>query len=53
MDLADFVLGRFSGAEMSDIERGAEAAARAAEVWLRDGADAAMNQFNRRVTAAE
>lgn len=45
-DAADYVLDRFSKAEASVIRDAISRAADAAETWLRDGLDAAMNRFN-------
>ncbi|MBQ1351325.1 MAG: aminoacyl-tRNA hydrolase [Oscillospiraceae bacterium] len=45
-DLADWVLGSFSAQEVPVMERAIANAAEAAKVLLRDGIDAAMNQFN-------
>ncbi len=46
MDLADYVLGRFHGEELSQIREGVEQAAAATELIIRDGLQAAMNQYN-------
>jgi PTH1 family peptidyl-tRNA hydrolase len=45
-DAADYVLDRFSKAEARVIREAISRAANAAETWLRDGLDAAMNRFN-------
>ena len=45
-DLVNHVLGRFSGEERKIIDQAVERAANAVEVILKEGADAAMNQFN-------
>lgn len=45
-DLADYVLGRFSGEERKIIDQAVERAADAVEMILKEGVDAAMNQFN-------
>jgi len=45
-DGADFVLGRFTKAERPVVERAVQRAADAAEVWLAEGIEAAMNRFN-------
>ena len=45
-DLVNHVLGRFSGEERKIIDQAVERAADAVEVILKEGADAAMNQFN-------
>lgn len=46
MDLADYVLSRFSKEDQALMEDAYKEAARAAEVMIGQGADAAMNQFN-------
>ncbi len=46
-DLVDFVLGRFSKAERAQIDDGEQEAAEAVKVMLTEGAEAAMNVFNR------
>ncbi len=46
MDLADYVLSRFTRVEIPDIRTGCEMAGEAVEVILKDGAAAAMNKFN-------
>lgn len=48
MDLADYVLSRFGKEERSLMEDAYKEAAKAAEVMVTKGADAAMNQFNGR-----
>ena len=45
-DGADFVLGRFTETERPVVERAVQRAADAAEVWLAEGIEAAMNRFN-------
>lgn len=45
-DLADHVLGRFSKDELPMVEEGREAACRAVELLVTQGAEAAMNQMN-------
>lgn len=45
-DLADYVLGRFSDEERKLIDQAVGRAADAVEVILREGAEAAMNQYN-------
>lgn len=45
-DAADYVLDRFSKAELKVIEEAVRRAADAAEVWLSQGPDVAMNRFN-------
>lgn len=47
-DLADYVLGRFSAEERKLVDDAIEKACDAVEVILRDGADAAMNRYNRK-----
>ena len=46
MDLADYVLGRFSKEERPIIRESAASAAKAVYCILTDGMDAAMNKFN-------
>ena len=46
MDLADYVLGRFSAEDRRVMEEAFKTAAKAAQVMITDGAEAAMNQFN-------
>ncbi len=45
-DRADYVLGRFSAAEKTEIELACERAADAVTVWAREGMPTAMNRFN-------
>jgi PTH1 family peptidyl-tRNA hydrolase len=45
-DPADFVLKRFSGAELKDLEFAVDLAADAAEALLADGLEAAQNRFH-------
>ena len=45
-DLADYVLGRFAGEELTTIEQGREDACRAVELMIGQGVEAAMNQLN-------
>ena len=47
-DLADFVLSPFKPEEKDAVREGIEKAAKAVEVILTDGADAAMNQYNKK-----
>ena len=47
-DLADYVLGRFSGPEQERMDEAAKAAADAVRCIIREGADAAMNRYNRK-----
>lgn len=46
MDLADFVLGRFTKIERITVDKGIDDAARAVEVIIAGGIDKAMNMFN-------
>ena len=48
MDLADYVLGRFPKAQEAIMEEAYKAAAEASIMIVTDGADAAMNQYNRK-----
>jgi PTH1 family peptidyl-tRNA hydrolase len=50
MDLADWVLSRFTEAEQAELGRAVLRAADAAECCVKAGAVAAMNTFNRRMT---
>jgi peptidyl-tRNA hydrolase, PTH1 family len=45
-DLADFVLSPFAAGEREETEAMIRRAADAVEVWLREGAEAAMTRFN-------
>lgn len=45
-DAADFVLGKFSQAEMPALQDAIERAVKALQVYLQDGLEKAMNQFN-------
>lgn len=45
-DLADYVLKKLSGSEKKLLDEACENAAKAVEVILSDGIDAAMNEFN-------
>ena len=47
MDLADYVLGRFTKAEEEEIEKAAAAAAEAVELLIAKGAQTAMNRYNK------
>lgn len=51
-DLADHVLGRFSDADRKLADEAIEKAADAVERIICEGADAAMNEYNRKKTAA-
>lgn len=53
MDLADFVLSRFSKSEEKEIDAAAEQAAKAAVMIVTDGIDKAMNAVNTRKTESE
>lgn len=46
MDLADFVLSRYTDAEQKAVEEEMEAAADCALMFVKEGAEAAMNRFN-------
>ena len=46
MDLADYVLGRFSKDEQPIIREGVDKAREAVATILREGAQSAMNKFN-------
>lgn len=46
-DAAKYVLGRFANDERPAIDEAIQRAADAVVVWVRQGAEAAMNQFNR------
>lgn len=46
MDLADYVLSRFSGEELDLIREGIEDAAAAVEMMISEGISAAMNRYN-------
>lgn len=50
-DLVDWVLGHFNKEEKAAMEEAVAKAVRAAELMLTEGADAAMNEFNRKVQA--
>ena len=45
-DLADWVLSRFSGDDRAKVDEALDRAALAAECWVSEGADAAMNRYN-------
>ena len=49
-DLADYVLSRFSSEERKLLDEALKRAADAAVKIMTDGADAAMNEYNRKVT---
>ncbi|MEO7719787.1 MAG: aminoacyl-tRNA hydrolase [Capsulimonas sp.] len=42
----DFVLGKFGKGEQRDVEETIDRAAAAAETWIKDGIEPAMNKFN-------
>ena len=46
IDASDFVLSRFNRSEREEMDLQIGRAADAAETWIRQGVDAAMNQFN-------
>ena len=46
MDLADYVLGRFSGEEQPVIREAVDRAREAVSTIIKEGADSAMNKFN-------
>lgn len=48
MDLANYVLGKFSKNEISDIEDGIKFGADAVSLILKQGAEAAMNEYNKK-----
>lgn len=48
-DLADYVLGHFTGEEREIMDESIRRAAQAVEVMLVSGADEAMNQYNKKV----
>ena len=45
-DVSDFVLSQFSEEERAEIDRAVARAAAAVAVWIRDGIESCMNQFN-------
>ncbi len=47
-DLADYVLGHFSGDEKKIMEQATKEAADAIRMMMTEGADAAMNQYNKK-----
>ena len=49
-DLADYVLGHFSGAERKIMDESAEKAADAVKMMMFESADAAMNIYNKKVS---
>jgi peptidyl-tRNA hydrolase, PTH1 family len=46
-DWADFVLSKFAGEEIPQIEQAVRRAGEAVTVWARDGMESCMNRFNR------
>lgn len=52
-DLADYVLGRFSGPEQERMDEAAETAADAIRCIVEEGVDAAMNRYNKKVNPEE
>lgn len=52
-DLADWVLGHFNKDEKAAVDEAVNKAVNAVEIMLTDGADAAMNEFNRKVSVCE
>ena len=52
-DLADHVLGRFSADDRKLVDEAIEKAAKAVELIIAEGADAAMNVYNKKVSAAK
>lgn len=53
MDLADYVLSHFSGAELETIRDAVKDGADAVEILIRDGVQAAMNKYNKVKKSAE
>lgn len=51
-DLVDYVLGRFSAPEREAMDEAAKRAAEAIRVIIAQGADVAMNEFNRKAPTA-
>ena len=50
-DLADHVLGRFSTEDRKFVDEAIEKAAKAVDIMISQGVDAAMNEYNRKVPA--
>jgi PTH1 family peptidyl-tRNA hydrolase len=50
-EITDYVLGRFSAAELKVMEEVLDRACQQVECWISDGIQAAMNKFNGAVTA--
>ena len=53
MDLADYVLGRFSKEELPLVRESLKTAADAVEGLIRDGVDKTMNQYNRKKASSD
>lgn len=51
-DLADYVLGRFSASDRKIVDESIERAGDAVEKMISQGADAAMNEYNKKTSAA-
>lgn len=51
-DLADYVLGRFSASDRRIVDESIERAGDAVEKMISQGADAAMNEYNKKTSAA-
>ena len=49
-DLADYVLGHFTGAERKNMDESVELAVEAAFTVIKEGPDASMNRFNAKRT---
>ena len=47
-DLVDWVLGHFSKEDRKSVDEAIQKTVQAVEIMLKDGADAAMNEFNRK-----
>lgn len=52
-NMSEFVLAPFEDGELAAVDEMIERAADACEVWAREGAEAAMQKFNRRAPAGE
>lgn len=52
-DAADYVLGKMTGNERTEMELACQRAAEAVEVWAREGIQVAMNRYNAAATAEE
>jgi len=53
LDLADFVLSKFSKAEMDVVGEMLEVAADAVSLWIKDGNEKVMQKFNKRNCGSE